>query len=419
MNKFKISVIGLGYVGFPVFFEFSKKFKTIGFDINKQRIESLKKGIDTNKEFSRIYPQKLNLTSNINDISNSEIFIITVPTPIDKKFKPDLAPIKRACKMVGKIMKKNSIIVFESTVFPGCTENVCVPLLEKYSNLKFNKDFYCGYSPERINVGDARYGLTKIKKIISASNKYALKKIKIIYKEIIKPKLYIASSIQVAESAKLIENIQRDINIALVNELSVILRKLNIDTTEVLEAASTKWNFHKYFPGLVGGHCIGVDPYYLSYLSKKLKYKPKVLLAGREMNENMSSHITGRIKVHIKKYFRKKQIKILILGFTFKENCNDIRNTKVFNIYKDLKKSNLDVDVYDPHINKEELLNEYNIIPLSKIKKNYYDYCLLAVRHKEFVEIKKNKLLSYLKKKNFIYDLKGSLKFKLKNYEKL
>lgn len=417
-RKIKIAVIGLGYVGFPVFFELNKKFQTIGYDLNQERILSLKNGIDQNKQYLKFNPKKLLLTDNIYDLKNFDVFIITVPTPIDKNYRPDLKPLKNACINVGKIMKKGSIVVFESTVYPGCTENFCVPILSKYSKLKYNKDYYCGYSPERINVGDQRYTLKKITKIISASNIFALKKIKKIYQSIVTPQLHVASSIKVAEAAKLIENIQRDMNIAFINELSVIFKKININTHEVLDAAATKWNFHRYFPGLVGGHCIGVDPYYLTYLAKKINYKPKVLLSGRFINENMSEYVTQRIKKHLNIYFKKKKVKILILGITFKENCNDVRNTKIVRIYKNLIKLNHKVDVYDPNVDDMEMKKIYKIKMLKQIETKY-DYCLIAVRHKEFIKLTKKKIKSFLKRKSFVFDLKNSLNFELKNYERL
>lgn len=418
MDNIQIAVVGLGYVGFPVFFELNKKFKTIGYDLNKKRIVSLKNGFDKNNQYKNFDSKNLSLTNNINELNKSNIFIITVPTPINKNFKPDLKPLETACINIGKIMRKGAIVIFESTVYPGCTENFCVPLLSKYSKLIYNKDYSCGYSPERINVGDERYSLTKITKIVSASNSIALKKIKYIYGSIIKPKLHVSSSIKIAEAAKLIENIQRDVNIAFINELSIIFKKIKIDTNEVLDAASTKWNFHKYFPGLVGGHCIGVDPYYLTYLARKLNYNPKVLLSGRSINEKMNDYVTKRMKNHIKYYFENKKIKILMLGITFKENCNDIRNTKVIKIYKTLKKLKHKVDIYDPNANANDLFKFYNIKLIKKIRKKY-DYCLIAVRHKEFMKLTRKKINSYLKDKNFVYDLKGSLNFKLKNYERL
>lgn len=419
MEKINIGVIGLGYVGFPVFFELSKKFKTIGLDIDLKRINSLSRGLDKNNQYPKFNGKNLNLTTNFNDLKKCNIFIVTVPTPIKKNNEPDLSPLKKACISIGKIMRKNSIIIFESTVYPGCTESICIPILSKFSSLKFNRDFSCGYSPERINVGDDRYTLTKVNKIISSSNKKSLSLIKKIYKSIIKSKLHVASSIKVAEAAKLIENIQRDINIAFVNELSIIFKKLKIDTNEVLDAAVTKWNFHKYFPGLVGGHCIGVDPYYMSHISKKFNYNPRVILAGRRLNENMNKYVISRVEHHKKKFFNKKKIKILILGVTFKENCNDIRNSKVIPIYKKLIKNGNKVDIYDPYIDKKELKRFHNINPINKIKRKAYDYCLIAVRHKDFLKLNKKKLISFMKQKYFIYDLKNCLKFNVQNYERL
>ena len=402
----KISVIGLGYVGLPLAVELAKKYKVTGFDLNKKRVTELKKAVDRTNEISnkKLLRQK-------NDISNSEIFIISVPTPINIEEKPDLKLLKNACKHVGEHLKNNSIVVFESTVYPGTTEDECVPILEKYSKLKLNKEFSCAYSPERINPGDKKRRLTNIPKIVSGSNKNALNIVTKLYKSIIKAKVHKVSSIKVAEAAKIIENTQRDINIALMNELSIIFSKMNIDTNEVIDAASTKWNFSKFTPGLVGGHCIGVDPYYLTYKAEKLGYKPKIISAGRKLNDSMAKYVSQKMLESLNKKSCKKKYKILILGYTFKENCNDYRNTKVGDIYKFLVNHNHNVEVYDPLINylRNKELNKINFI--SNIR-NGYDGVIIAVAHKIFLKIGLNQIRKSCKQKHVIFDLKNLFKSK-------
>ena len=419
-QKYKIGVIGLGYVGLPLALEFSKKYQTIGYDINKTRVVELKKGIDSTKEvdlkelalnLDRADDINLNaglsLTYEIIDLSNCDILIVTVPTPIDSLKKPDLEPLKSATRELSKIISKGNIIVYESTVYPGATEEICVPIIEKISGFELNKDFFVGYSPERINPGDKSRNLTDIVKVTSGSNRETALKVDNLYKSIISKGTFLASSIKVAESAKIIENTQRDINIAFVNELAKIFNKMNIDTNEVLDAASTKWNFLNFRPGLVGGHCIGVDPYYLAEKSKEIGYTPKVILSGREVNDSMSNYVTNIIlkKITHKKINIKKS-KTLILGITFKENCPDFRNTKVIEIYQNLVKSGSEVYVYDPIVDQQKMESVFNVKFINELYVKKFNIIILAVSHKEFKEIKIEKLLE---KKSFVYDIKGFL----------
>jgi UDP-N-acetyl-D-galactosamine dehydrogenase len=409
-KKLNIAIIGQGYVGLPLAIEFGKKYKTFGYDINSERINDLKKYYDHTKEASskQIKDSKnLVFTSNLNDIINSNIYIVTVPTPIDEYKTPDLKPLIRASEMIGKILKKQDIVIYESTVFPGCTEEVCVPILESNSNLEYNSDFFCGYSPERIVPGDKINTLTNIKKVTSGSNFEVSNFIDKLYRSIITAGTFRAASIKVAEASKAIENAQRDVNISFVNELALIFDRIGIDTQDVLDAAATKWNFLKYSPGLVGGHCISVDPYYLTYKSESLGYYPQVILSGRRINDNMSSFIANKlIKLLIQSEKKVKDSSVLILGFTFKENCPDTRNTKVIDVYKELIEFGLNVDVFDSHANKKQVLNDYNINLIEKPVKGY-DAILLAVAHEDF------KFLDYESLKNspesFIYDIKSYL----------
>lgn len=413
INKnIKLAIIGIGYVGLPLAVEFSKKRKVIAFDIDNQRIDELKIGIDKTLEISeeKIKKLKKNLifTSVKNKLLKANCYIITVPTPIKKNKNPDLSFIKAATKLVGECLKVGDIVVYESTVYPGCTEEFCVPILEKKSNLKFNKDFYCGYSPERINPGDKKHTIRNIKKITSGSNKKAAKIINNLYKEIVVAGTHKVSSIKVAESAKVIENTQRDLNIALINELSILFDKMGIDTEEILRAAETKWNFMSFRPGLVGGHCIGVDPYYLTFKSLKLGYKPKVILAGRKLNSNMGNYISSKlIKLMKRKLIKITKSKILIMGLTFKENCPDLRNSGVANIYQNLKKLKCNIDFYDPWANKYDAKDMYGKYPLKKIKSNFYNAIIIAVGHKKFKLMGLNKILSFAKKNHILYDLKN------------
>ena len=413
-SKKKIAILGLGYVGLPLAIEFGKKFITIGYDKSFDRVNSLKSNLDKNKEISKnqfLQSKKLSFTSNYKDLSSCNYFIITVPTPIYKDKKPNLNFLINVSNSVSKILKKNDIVIYESTVYPGVTEEICIPILEKKSNLIFNKDFFVGYSPERINPGDKKHTLKNIKKITSASNKKTLNKINYIYKKIIKAGVFPVNSIKIAEAAKVIENSQRDLNVAFINELSIIFKKLKINTSEVLEAASTKWNFLNFSPGLVGGHCIGVDPYYLTYKSIKSGYFPKVILSGRKINNDMPKYIVKDIlKLIVSKSKNLKNKKIIILGLTFKENCSDTRNSKVFDIYDLLKKNKIIVDIFDPKLDDKLLHGKQKIKLVKNIKKNEYDGMIVAVAHNEFIKIGLVKLRNMLKKNGFIYDLKSIFK---------
>ena len=415
-NK-KISIIGQGYVGLPLTIEFGKKYNNvIGFDNSKKRILEIKKLKDINKEIKKkdfYKAKKIKFTNKVEKISKSDFFIITVPTPIDKKNKPDLSSLISATRIVAQNIKKNSIIIYESTVYPGCTEEVCVPILEKYSRLKFNEDFFCGYSPERINVGDTSHTLTKIKKVVSGSSLISTKKINQLYKSIIKAGTFVAKSIKVAEAAKVIENTQRDLNIALINELSMIFNRIKIDTNDVLDTANTKWNFIKYKPGLVGGHCIGVDPYYLTYKSKKLGLIPKIIQAGRKVNDNMSKYIANRtLKLLNSKKINHKKTNALILGCAFKNNCTDTRNSKTFDLAKNLESSKIKIDIYDPWVDYIELRKQYKLNFIDKIKKRY-DLIIMTVSHSDFKKFTPLKLKRIVKKNNIIFDVTGLLNRKI------
>ena len=390
-NEIKsIAIIGQGYVGLPLAIEFGKKYLTLGFDINTDRIEDLKNGIDLTNEATPEQlgsADKLTFTADINDIKESNIYIVTVPTPIDEFKTPDLNPLRGASKMLGKILKKGDTVIYESTVYPGCTEEVCVPLLEQASGLIFNRDFYCGYSPERIVPGDKINTLTTIKKVTSGSTPKIADFVDDLYSSIITAGTFKAASMKVAEASKAIENAQRDVNISFVNELALIFDRVGIDTQDVLDAAGTKWNFLKYKPGLVGGHCISVDPYYLAYKAENLGYHPEVILSGRRVNDNMSTFVANKmIKMLIKAGKQIMGSKILILGVTFKENCPDIRNSKVADVYHELKEFGLEVDAYDYEANPAEVKQEYGIHLLDEIK-DKYEGILLAVAHNEFLKI--------------------------------
>ena len=408
-NK-QIAVIGLGYVGLPLAVEFGKFFQTVGFDISKHRINDLIKGKDKTLEVDSSELKEaihLSYSADVNEISSCNIFIITVPTPIDINKKPDLRPLISASETVGRVIKKNDIIVYESTVFPGATEEICVPILEEVSNLKFNIDFYCGYSPERINPGDKEHRLTSIKKVTSGSTPEIAEIVDSIYKKIIKVGTHKASSIKVAEASKVIENTQRDINIALINELAQIFNKLDIDTESVLQAAGTKWNFLPFRPGLVGGHCIGVDPYYLTHKAIEVGYSPDIILAGRRLNDKMGSYVVDKvISLMKKKKIKTLDAKILIMGMTFKENCPDLRNTRVIDVVNGFIEKNCLVDVYDPWVDKQESINEYGMSPIVKPLKSTYDAIILAVAHKEFADLKIEEIRSFGNSKHVLYDIK-------------
>ena len=408
-----IGIIGMGYVGLPLAIEFGKFYEIVAFDINKKRISELQKGFDRTLEleFNQIKSsKKINFTSNKLDLNKCNYYIITIPTPINKNNKPDLSFIKKATITVSKNLKIGDIVIYESTVYPGTTEEVCVPILEKHSGLKYNKQFYCGYSPERINPGDKKRTLTKITKIVSGSTSATTKKINNLYKKIIKAGTFKTSNIMVAEAAKVIENTQRDINIALMNEISIICSKLKISTNEVLKAAETKWNFMPFKPGLVGGHCVSVDPYYLTYKSEKLGYKPKIILAGRKLNNKMKYFVISTFLNNLKKkHIKVKNAKILLMGLTFKENCPDLRNSQSINIYNKLLEKNMKVDVYDPWVDDSECKKIIKTYTIKKIRKNYYDAIIISVKHDIFKKIKINKILNYCKKNNVIFDLKNIL----------
>lgn len=409
LNNLKLAIIGLGYVGLSLAVEFAKKRNVIGFDIKKKRIRELKNGKDCNLEETKkaLKTSKLLLTNNLKDLKFANCYIITIPTPVDSQKKPDLKLLFMATKAIGKILKYGDIIIYESTVYPGCTEEECVPILEKYSGLKFNKDFYCGYSPERVNPGDKEHRISTIKKITSGSTPEIANLIDQLYNQIIIVGTHKAASIKIAEAAKVIENTQRDLNIALVNELAIIFNKLNIDTQSVLEAAKTKWNFLPFYPGLVGGHCIGVDPYYLTFKAEQIGYSPKIILAGRKLNDNMGAYVVSQLKTEMrKKSIDIKKSKVLIMGLTFKENCPDLRNSGAVNIIKELKKNNCKFDLYDPWANNFEVKKIYKTKPKKKLIQNTYDAILLTVAHHEFKKMNFENLIKLCKKNHVIYDLK-------------
>ena len=406
----KIGIIGMGYVGLPLAVEFGKIFPTIGFDINKSRIHDLFKGKDRTNEVNSDElntSKNLSFTSELDDLTSCNIFIVTVPTPIDALKKPDLTPLINASQSIGSILKKGDIVIYESTVFPGATEEVCVPILENFSNLTFNKDFFCGYSPERINPGDKEHRISSIKKVTSGSTIEIANLIDSLYKRIITAGTYKASSIRVAEAAKVIENTQRDVNIALVNELAILFNKLEIDTEEVLNAAETKWNFLPFRPGLVGGHCIGIDPYYLTHKALEVGYNPEIIIAGRKLNDGMGLYISQKICALMdSKKIEIAGSKILIMGLTFKENCPDVRNSKIFELHSELQKRGCTVDIYDPWAEKEKVYKEYNISLLDQIKHGAYDGIIMAVSHNEFKKLTIKQVQDYGKKNHIIYDIK-------------
>jgi len=414
MNNKKIAVIGLGYVGLPLAVEFGKNREVIGFDTNNNRINELKTGYDSTLEITNQELREashLGFTSKIEDIQGCSIFIITVPTPIDRHKAPNLTPLKKSSKAVASVLKKGDLVIYESTVYPGATEEVCVPILEKQSGLVFNQDFYCGYSPERINPGDKEHRVTNIKKITAGSTPAIANEVDKLYLEIIVAGTHKASSIKVAEAAKVIENTQRDVNIALINELALIFKKLNIDTESVLEAAGTKWNFLPFRPGLVGGHCIGVDPYYLTHKAIEVGYNPEMILAGRRLNDNMGPYNADEVsKLMTRKRIHVVDANIHIMGLTFKENCPDIRNTRVVDIVEKFKSFNCNVDVYDPWVNKEEAFFEYGIKLVNNPIEGKYDAILLAVAHDEFKTLSVHEFRAYGKDHHVLYDVKYLLK---------
>ena len=414
----KIAIIGLGYVGLPLARLFATRYAVVGFDINEKRISELNSGFDNTLEidnellksvlkFENSAGNGLFCTSNSTEIQDCNYYIITVPTPVDKDKKPDLTPLYKASETVGKILKKGNIVIYESTVYPGATEEECVPVLEKMSGLKFNVDFFVGYSPERINPGDKEHTVEKILKITAGSTPEIGLKVNELYKSVIKAGTHLAPTIKVAEAAKVIENSQRDINIAFVNELSKIFNLLEIDTQDVLEAAGTKWNFLPFKPGLVGGHCIGVDPYYLAQKAQQMGYNPEIILAGRRLNDSMGEYVASQVvKLMIKKNIPIKNAELLILGIAFKENCPDVRNTKIVDVISSLKEYGINISIYDPWVNAAEVLNEYNLIATRNVPINKYDAIVLGVAHTEFIELD---LKPLQKEINVLYDVKGVL----------
>ncbi|TMP31456.1 Vi polysaccharide biosynthesis UDP-N-acetylglucosamine C-6 dehydrogenase TviB [Pseudoalteromonas rubra] len=410
----KIAIIGLGYVGLPLAVELSKKFNVIGFDINSSRVNELSKGHDSTLEVSDEDLQaasSLRFSSAKSEIADSTVYIVTVPTPIDDSNAPDLTPLQKASEMLGEFVKKGDVVIYESTVYPGATEEVCLPIIEKVSGLKFNEDFFAGYSPERINPGDKVNTLTKIMKITSGSTPEVADFVDAMYGAIVEAGTHKASSIKVAEAAKVIENTQRDLNIAIINEFAKIFNRLDIDTEEVLNAAGTKWNFLKFKPGLVGGHCISVDPYYLTHKAQEVGYRPEVILAGRRINDGMGEYVATQL---VKKLSSKKihidEAKILILGFTFKGDCPDVRNTKIIDIVNELKDFNMSVDVYDNWADPAEVKHEYGIDLISELKEDKYDGIVLAVDHSELKDMGEKKLRSFGKENHVLYDVKHVLK---------
>jgi len=410
LKNAKIAIIGLGYVGLPLAVEFGKIYSTVGFDINEARINELKKGFDrTNEVETELLAEanKLKFTSNIEELKSSNIYIVTVPTPIDKSKTPDLSPLKSASKMLSEVVSKDDIVIYESTVYPGATEEVCLPIIEAGSGLIFNEDFFAGYSPERINPGDKVHRVINITKVTSGSTPEVADKVDELYASIIEAGTYKASSIRVAEAAKVIENTQRDVNIGLINELSLIFNRLGIDTEEVLKAAGTKWNFLPFRPGLVGGHCIGVDPYYLTYKAQEIGYNPEMILAGRRINDGMGEYVVSQvIKLMLEKRIHINGSKILMMGLTFKENCPDLRNTRVTDMLEEFSKYGATVDVHDPWVDPQEAKDEYNITLISQPKKDDYDAIILAVAHNQFTAMGTEQIRTLGKQQHVLFDIK-------------
>ena len=410
LEQLRIAIVGLGYVGLPLAVEFGKHAPTIGFDIHQQRIEDLVAGFDHTLEISSEELNRtlsLSYTTKLEDLAEANFYIITVPTPIDDFKQPDLSPLIKASETIGSVLKEGDIVVYESTVYPGATEEVCIPVLEKISGLKFNQDFFVGYSPERINPGDKQKRVTNILKITSGSTPETANYVDQVYNLIVEAGTHKAPSIKVAEAAKVIENTQRDVNIALINELALIFNKLNIDTEEVLKAAGTKWNFLPFRPGLVGGHCIGVDPYYLTHKAQSIGLHPEIILAARRLNDRMGEYVaTQLIKEMVKQRIQVVGARILVMGLTFKENCPDIRNTKIVDMVKALKEYDLDLDIYDPWVTSEEVEQEYGLAPIQKLEIGLYDAIVLAVAHEQFESMSVEQFKALGKEKHVLYDLK-------------
>lgn len=410
LEDIKLAVIGLGYVGLPLAVEFANKRPVIGFDVNEQRVNELQNGEDHTLEVSAEElkaAKHISYTANVDDLREANTYIVTVPTPIDAYKRPDLSPLLSASKMLGKVLNKGDIVIYESTVYPGATEDDCVPVLERFSGLKLNEDFFVGYSPERINPGDKERRVTNITKVTSGSTPEAAEVIDQLYQQIITVGTHKASSIKVAEAAKVIENTQRDVNIALINELAIIFNRLDIDTEAVLEAAGTKWNFLPFRPGLVGGHCIGVDPYYLTHKAQSIGYHPEIILAGRRLNDGMGTYVVAQlIKAMTKQRIQVQESRILVMGLTFKENCPDLRNTRVVDIVNELAEYNVNVDVYDPWVDAEECEREYGIKPIQTLNEGVYDGIVLAVAHQQFKDMGTDKIRAIGKENSVLYDLK-------------
>ena len=410
LRNCRIGVVGLGYVGLPLAVEFGQKFDTVGFDIKRQRINDLIRGRDRTLEVSALElraAKRLTFTATIEDLRSRNVFIVTMPTPIDRFKRPNLTPLISASETLGQVLKKGAVIVYESTVYPGCTEEVCIPILERVSGLKFNRDFVAGYSPERINPGDKEHRLSSIRKVTSGSTPAAAEFVDKLYRSIISAGTYKASSIRVAEAAKVIENTQRDVNIALINELALIFNRLGIDTEEVLQAAGTKWNFLPFRPGLVGGHCIGVDPYYLTHKAQEIGYYPEMILAGRRLNDSMGVYVASEIvRLLARKRIHVKGAKVLMLGLAFKENCPDVRNSKVVDVIRELQKCGAEVDVYDPWVDAHEAKHEYGIRPIDRLRRGHYHAMVLAVAHTQFKDMGAAALRALGRRKHVLYDVK-------------
>src|SRR5215831_955881 len=410
LRNCRIGVVGLGYVGLPLAVEFGKHFETIGFDVKPQRVAQLRKGRDSTLEVSPKElraAQRLTFTTDLDQLRRCRVFVVTVPTPIDGYKRPDLSPLMRASESVGAVLGKGALVIYESTVYPGCTEEVCVPILERVSGLKFNRDFFTGYSPERINPGDKEHRLTTIRKVTSGSTPEVAEFVDQLYSRIVAAGTHKTSSIRVAEAAKVIENTQRDVNIALINELALIFNRLGIDTEEVLNAAGSKWNFLPFRPGLVGGHCIGVDPYYLTHKAQEIGYHPEMILAGRRLNDNMALHVAAQItRLMATKRIHVKGARVLMLGITFKENCPDIRNSKVADVVRELRKQGARVEVYDPWASAAECRHEYGLSPVRALKPNRYDAAVVAVAHRQFRELGARGVRRLCRRKHVVYDIK-------------
>jgi UDP-N-acetyl-D-galactosamine dehydrogenase len=413
LRKCRIGVVGLGYVGLPLAVEFGKHFETIGFDVKPARVAQLRKGRDLTLEVSGAElrsTQRLSFTTELARLRRCQVYIVTVPTPIDGYKRPDLTPLMRASESVGTVLGKGAVVIFESTVYPGCTEEVCVPILERVSGLKFNRDFFAGYSPERINPGDKEHRLTTIRKVTSGSTPEVADFVDQLYATIVTAGTHKTSSIRVAEAAKVIENTQRDVNIALVNELALIFNRLGLDTEEVLNAAGSKWNFLPFRPGLVGGHCIGVDPYYLTHKAQEIGYHPEMILAGRRLNDNMALHVAEQLmRLMAAKRIHVKGARVLVLGITFKENCPDIRNSKVADVVRELRKQGARVEVYDPWASAAECRHEYGFAPVQRLKANRYDAVVVAVAHRQFRELGARGVRRLCRARHVLYDIKHVL----------